>query len=79
MPHEQATATAAWRQGRAGSGVTSRLILSYLERRGGREAVERVLSRAGLESKEQQLRDENTWFSFEQKIRLWEEIGRAHV
>ena len=63
---------AAWRLERAASGLTSRLILSFIERRGGRKAVDQVLSEAGLASKERELRDENCWFSFEEKIRLWE-------
>jgi diguanylate cyclase (GGDEF)-like protein len=58
--------------GRAGSGLTSRLILAFIERRGGREAVEEALARAGLEDRERELRDENSWFSFDEKIRLWE-------
>jgi diguanylate cyclase (GGDEF)-like protein len=63
---------AAWRRERAGSGLTSRLILSFIERRGGRKAVDQVLAEARLASKEHELRDENCWFSFEEKIRLWE-------
>jgi diguanylate cyclase (GGDEF)-like protein len=72
MPQNHEELTAAWRRGRAGSGVTSRLILSFIERTGGREAVDRVLAASGMESKERELRDENSWFSFAQKIRLWE-------
>src|SRR4051794_13394826 len=52
------------------SGVTSRLILSYVERERGREGVDRLLALAGVEGQEQQLRDENHWFSFEKKIAL---------
>jgi diguanylate cyclase (GGDEF)-like protein len=54
------------------SGLTSRLILSYAERAGGRAAVERILARCGLEDHEAQLRNENYWFDFETKIRLFE-------
>ncbi len=68
--HEELTA--AWRRNRAGSGVTTRLTLAYLERRGGRKAVDQVLAKAGLSAREQELRDENSWFSFDEKIRLWE-------
>jgi diguanylate cyclase (GGDEF)-like protein len=64
--------TAAWRASRAGSGLTSRLVLAFIERKGGREAVEDALSRAGLTDRECELHDENSWFSFEEKIRLWE-------
>ncbi|HEY2161953.1 MAG TPA: sensor domain-containing diguanylate cyclase, partial [Solirubrobacteraceae bacterium] len=63
---------AAWRRGRACSGVTSRLILSYIERREGPAAVQELLRKAGLEGSGPQLRDENSWFSFDQKIALWE-------
>jgi diguanylate cyclase (GGDEF)-like protein len=64
--------TAAWRAERAGSGLTSRLILAFIERTAGRKAVEEALVRAGLSDREGELHDENSWFSFEQKIRLWE-------
>jgi diguanylate cyclase (GGDEF)-like protein len=53
------------------SGLTSRLILSYVEREGGRDAVERALHTAGMRDREQDLLDENSWFSFDDKIRLW--------
>jgi diguanylate cyclase (GGDEF)-like protein len=43
-----------------------------VERRGGREAVELMLANAALDARERELRDENSWFSFEEKIRLWE-------
>jgi hypothetical protein len=60
-----------WRRAHAGSGLTSVLILAYVEREGGREAAQRMLERAGLAEREQELRDESTWFSFETKIKLW--------
>src|SRR2546421_583937 len=52
------------------SGMTSRLILAYLEHRGGRAAVDRVLELCGLEDAEPDLRDEGHWFSFATKVRL---------
>jgi hypothetical protein len=52
------------------SGMTSRLILAYLEHRGGRPAVDRVLELCGLEDAEPDLRDEGHWFSFATKVRL---------
>src|SRR3954452_1339637 len=52
------------------SGMTSRLILAYLEHRGGRAAVDRVLELCGLEDAEPDLRDEGHWFSFGTKVRL---------
>src|SRR5205807_9420635 len=54
------------------SGVTSALVLAYLDRVGGHDAVEAVLRRCGLEGCERELRDENTWFSWETKIALFE-------
>ena len=54
------------------SGLTSALLLAYLDRVGGRDAVEAVLDRCGLQGCEQELRDENTWFSWETKIALFE-------
>ena len=38
----------AWRREHAGSGLTSRLILAYVEREAGGQAVDRMLARAGL-------------------------------
>jgi diguanylate cyclase (GGDEF)-like protein len=52
--------------------VTSRLILAYVEREFGRKGVEEMLALAGMTDREAQLRDENSWFSFEEKIRLWD-------
>ena len=54
------------------SGMTSRLILAYVERRGGRPAVERVLQLCGLEDAESDLLTESHWFSFATKIRLFQ-------
>jgi diguanylate cyclase (GGDEF)-like protein len=54
------------------SGVTSALLLAYLDKVGGQNAVEAVLRRCGLEGCEDELRDENTWFSWETKIALFE-------
>ena len=54
------------------AGVTSRLILSYVERERGREGVDQLLRLAGLEHEETPLRDENHWFSWEKKIALLE-------
>jgi diguanylate cyclase (GGDEF)-like protein len=62
----------AWRRAHAGSGITSGLIMAYVERQHGRAAVQEVLARAGLGKREDELRDEGAWFSFEEKISLWE-------
>jgi diguanylate cyclase (GGDEF)-like protein/putative nucleotidyltransferase with HDIG domain len=59
------------------SGMTSRLILAYVEHRGGRAAVQRVLELCGLDRAEANLRDEGHWFSFATKIRLF--VAAAEV
>jgi diguanylate cyclase (GGDEF)-like protein len=65
-------AKASWRRSRACSGLTTRLILSYVEREAGRPAVAEVLDRAGFSDREAELRDERNWFTFEEKVRLFE-------
>jgi diguanylate cyclase (GGDEF)-like protein len=55
----------------AGSGVTSSLILAYVEREAGQGAVKEMLAAAGLDERERELRNENSWFSFETKLELW--------
>jgi diguanylate cyclase (GGDEF)-like protein len=59
-------------QPRETSGVTSALLLAYLERRGGPDAVAAVLQRCGLSGCEAELRDENCWFAWQTKIALFE-------
>jgi diguanylate cyclase (GGDEF)-like protein/putative nucleotidyltransferase with HDIG domain len=59
------------------SGLTSRMLLAYAEREGGPEAVEAILQHAGLAGREAELRDENTWFSLEDKIRLFEALAEV--
>ncbi len=51
--------------------MTSSLILAYVERGAGREVVDEMLARAGLTDGEHELRDENSWFSFDAKMALW--------
>jgi diguanylate cyclase (GGDEF)-like protein len=63
--------SSAWRRDHAGSGLTSRLILKYVEREAGGQAVKRMLAGAGLADVEERLRDENCWFSYETKLALW--------
>jgi diguanylate cyclase (GGDEF)-like protein len=63
--------TSAWRREHAGSGLTSRLILAYVEREAGGQAIKRMLAQAGLADAEERLRDENHWFSYETKLALW--------
>jgi diguanylate cyclase (GGDEF)-like protein len=59
------------------SGVTSALLLAYLDKVGGGRVIEAVLARCGLEGCERELRDENTWFSWETKIALFEATGEV--
>jgi diguanylate cyclase (GGDEF)-like protein len=69
---EHAEMTSAWRREHAGSGLTSSLILTYVEREAGGQAVKRMLALAELAGAEQRLRDENHWFSYETKLALWQ-------
>lgn len=57
------------------SGLTSRLVLNYVERAGGRSAVDAVLARCGLTAHEPQLRDPTLWFDFPTKLALFEAAG----
>jgi diguanylate cyclase (GGDEF)-like protein len=52
------------------SGITTAIVLSYVESRGGRIAVERTLELAGLLGREGDLRDESTWWTFIEKQAL---------
>nr|MBA3422475.1 hypothetical protein [Thermoleophilaceae bacterium] len=59
------------------SGLTSRLILCYVEREAGRPGVEAVLGRCGLTAQEDRLRDPTFWFDFATKIALFEAAGEV--
>ena len=59
------------------SGVTTNLVLAYVERHGGPAAVDRLLETTGLTDREATLRDERAWVSFATKIALFE--GAAEV
>ena len=59
------------------SGLTTRLILQYVERERGRGGVDALLEHAGLAEAEDRLRDEYSWFHFDTKNRLFE--SAAHV
>src|SRR6476469_4043970 len=59
-------------QAREASGVTSALLLAYLDRVGAPNAVADVLRACGLSDCEAELRDESCWFSWETKIALLE-------
>jgi diguanylate cyclase (GGDEF)-like protein/putative nucleotidyltransferase with HDIG domain len=58
-------------------GMTTRLVLDYVEREAGRDAVEAVLRAAGKTGCEEQLRDENHWSSFHTKIALLDAAGEV--
>src|SRR4051812_7661282 len=75
MTGDVADVTTPLNEARETNGITSRLMLAYAEREGGREAVEAVLRHAGLDGREAELRDENTWFSFDAKVRLFEALA----
>lgn len=59
-------------EARETSGITSRLLLAYLDHAGGPAAVQDTLRRAGVRDREVLLRGESYWFSWETKIRLFE-------
>jgi len=54
------------------NGITSRLLLLYIEEVGGADAVDRVLARCGMTGRRDDLLDENHWFSYDAKIALFE-------
>ncbi|MEA2409917.1 MAG: hypothetical protein QOC77_478 [Thermoleophilaceae bacterium] len=53
-------------------GVTTRLILDYVGREGGPEAVAKLLRSRGLEHREAELRNEDAWCSYATKIAMLE-------
>ena len=59
------------------SGMTSKLVLSFAERSGGPEAVKQILERCGLADREQDLRNEGSWFSYDAKMRLFEATAKV--
>lgn len=54
------------------SGITTRLILDYVRREIGPEGVDRLLEVAGVKETKQELLDEDRWFSYELKHRLFD-------
>src|SRR3954468_7493163 len=64
-------------EARQTGGVTTSLILDYVEREGGREAVERLLRQAGGEHREHELRDEDSWSSYATKIAMLESAAEV--
>lgn len=71
------------RVGHLTSGLTSRLILAYVEREGGPRAVRELLELCEVTGEVERLRDETFWFDFDTKIRLFEAaavvLGDPHV
>ena len=65
-------AAAAEVERRETAGITSRLVLLYVEGVAGREAVDDLLDRCGMRDRRDQLLDENHWFSYPEKIALFE-------
>jgi diguanylate cyclase (GGDEF)-like protein len=65
------------------NGITSRLVLLYVEQVGGVDAVDRVLERCGMTDRREDLLDENYWFSYDGKIALFEaasqELGDPNI
>ena len=65
------------------SGMTTRLAISYVEEKAGRNGVERLLEGAGLSGREDELRDENRWFPDRFRVALFESaaevLGDPHV
>jgi uncharacterized protein (TIGR02265 family) len=70
-PQAPPSAEEAREEPREASGLTTRLILAFVEREGGREAVDRVLEVAGMTECETALRDENEWFADHTRIALF--------
>ncbi len=70
QPEDQAAIALA--EPREVSGLTTGLVLSFVEREGGRAAVIELLRRCGLEGREAELRDENNWFSDRTKVAMFE-------
>ncbi|MFN8151768.1 MAG: diguanylate cyclase [Solirubrobacterales bacterium] len=71
-PQVEGGGTAVLTEPREASGLTTRLVLTFVEREGGRAAVEEVLGRCGLTDREDELRDENAWFPDRTRIDLFE-------
>jgi diguanylate cyclase (GGDEF)-like protein len=71
-PNEIASAPQAIDERRETNGITSRLLLLYVEQVGGTDAVEQVLARCGMSDRRDELLDENYWFSYDGKIALFE-------
>src|SRR4051812_27631005 len=71
-PESIAAVTTQREARRETNGITSRLVLLYVEQVGGEDAVRLVLDRCGMSERREQLLDENYWFSYDEKIALFE-------
>lgn len=54
------------------SGVTTRLIVGFARARAGESAVRELVERSGLPYSAEELEDEDQWFGYEDKVRLFE-------
>jgi diguanylate cyclase (GGDEF)-like protein len=65
------------------SGMTTRLVLLYVEREAGPDAVDEILERIGRAGERDRLLDEDAWFSWQTKIDLFqattEVLGDRHA
>ena len=59
------------------NGITSRLVLLYVERVRGSYAVDEVVERAGMAGRKELLLDESYWFSYDEKIALFKAAGEV--
>ena len=58
-------------QARETAGITTRLIIEEMRRRGGDDAVTRLLDLAGVAAHREALTDERSWWSYDTKIALF--------
>ncbi|MFA9430857.1 diguanylate cyclase domain-containing protein [Egicoccus sp. AB-alg2] len=66
-----AAAMTGERDGRDTAGITTRLVLAYVRRHGGEQAVHDVLALAGVPHTQAELEDERTWSTYETKVALF--------
>lgn len=59
------------------AGVTTRLILTYVRRDAGEPGVDAVLKLSGLSHRREQLEDERSWSSYDDKIALLRAAGEV--
>jgi diguanylate cyclase (GGDEF)-like protein/putative nucleotidyltransferase with HDIG domain len=64
-------------EARQTGGVTTGLILNYVEREAGADALRKLVAACGLEGREKELRDENHWSSYATKIAMLEQAAKV--